>query len=269
MDRARIGLSSWAFPWAIGVAGEERPVSPMDVFGLLEMTRELGAGVLQIADNLPLHACGGDELERLAAAACDYGISLEIGTKGLAPDNLGRYLDIARTVGAKLVRTLPHDGTDRPGLEEAASRLRAVLPEYERHGVTLAVENHDFYPSKWFAALMEKVNSPALGLCLDPVNNLGQGESEREVFSNLARYVVNFHCKDYTITRKASMLGFDVVGAPLGQGRLDLRMAQSVLRRGISWVVESWTPWQGGIAKTIALEGEWSRTGVEYLRTFL
>jgi len=266
MDRAQVGLSSWAFPWAVGVAGYERPAAPLTAPGLLEKARELGAGVLQIADNLPPHCCEAAELDALAEAARKYGISLEVGTKGLAPGNLLRYLDIAARLGAKLVRTLPHDGADRPGLDEAVRRLREALPEYEQRGVLLGIENHDFYPSGWLAELMERVGSPALGVCLDPVNNLGQGESGREVFASLARHTVNFHCKDYTIARKPTMLGFDVQGAPTGGGRLDLHAAQSALRPGISWVIESWTPWQGDIARTVALEAEWARAGVECLK---
>ncbi|MCL2462555.1 MAG: sugar phosphate isomerase/epimerase [Defluviitaleaceae bacterium] len=280
MNREHIGISSWAYPWAVGVAGYEQPSRPMDAFGLLEKARELGAGVLQIEDNLPLHALGPNELDTLAAAARGCDITLEAGTKGLSPDNLLRYLDIALRIGARLVRTLPHDGSDRPGLEEAAARLMKVMPEYESNGVTLAVENHDFYPSKWLAELMERVNGPAicplraapaarpciLGVCLDPVNNFGQGESERDVFANLARFTVNFHCKDYMIARKPSMLGFDVEGAPLGSGRLDLKAAKTTLRPGISWVIESWTPWRENIRKTIQLEDEWARAGVGALR---
>ena len=264
MDKKHIGISSWTFPWAIGVDGFPPPAA-WDVMTLLEKARTLGVGVLQIADNMPLDAYAAGELDVLAGAARGYDISLEPGTRGLAPDRLIHYLHIAQRLDAKLVRTLAHDGADRPSLAEAAERLVHILPEYERCGIALAIENHDYYPAGWFAALMDEVNSPTLGICLDTVNNIGQGESEREVFTVLAPHAINFHCKDYVILRKSSMLGFDVEGAPPGQGMLDLRRAKDMLNPGISWIIESWTPRQGSMEKTIALEEEWARMGVECL----
>ena len=115
---------------------------------------------------------------------------------------------------------------------------------------------------------MDMLNSQCLGVCLDPVNNIGQGEGEREVFKSLSRYTVNFHCKEYMIRRKPSMLGFDIEGASIGKGRLGLKNAKAVLRDDISWIIESWTPWQGSIRETMILEEEWARAGVEYLKNF-
>lgn len=264
----KIGISSWSCPWAIGVAGYPMPDEPMGVMELLGKAAEAGAEVLQIADNLPLHALPAHALQELATAAKVSGIMLEVGTRGLQPANLLRYLEIAGTLGATLVRTLPHDGTDRPDFGDALSRLKAVQHEFETAGVALAIENHDYYPSLWLKQLIQEADSPSIGVCLDAVNNLGLGESFREVIGNLGGYTVNFHCKDYTITRKPTMLGFDVTGCPAGEGMLDLGLAQLTLRDDISWVIESWLPWQGDIAATIELENEWLLKGSRFLKAF-
>ena len=264
----RVGISSWACPWAIGVAGYPVPSQPMRAMDLLLLADETGAQVLQIADNLPLHLLSKGELSDLAAEAGRRGIALEAGTKGLAEDKLLQYLDIAGMLGAKLVRTLPHDGADRPDLEEALRRLRAVRSAFEAAGVTLAVENHDFYPGAWLRRLLELADSPMIGVCLDAVNNLGLGESFREVIALLGPRTVNFHCKDYTIARKPTMLGFDVTGAAAGEGMLDLELAKDSLRRDISWILESWLPWQGDIQATLRMEKEWLTRGMDTLRRF-
>ena len=115
---------------------------------------------------------------------------------------------------------------------------------------------------------MEEADSPHIGVCLDPVNNLGLGESFSEVLGNLSHITVNFHCKDYTIDRKPTMLGFDVSGTAAGEGILDLRHARAVLPGGISWIIESWLPWQGDIAGTIKTERETLVRGMANLRRF-
>ncbi len=262
----RLGISSWSVPWAIGVAGTPAPARPLGPLDLLELAAEAGAEVLQVADNLPLHPLPHSQWTALgsAAAACD--VALEVGSRGLQPDHLLLYLDIAQATGARLVRTLPHDGDDRPDFDEALRRLRAIARAYEQAGVTLAIENHDFYPSQWLRDLVDAANSPAVGVCLDAVNNLGLGESFREVLANLGDRTVNFHCKDYTIRRKPTMLGFDVEGAAAGCGMLNLAAARRALRDDLSWIVESWLPWQGDGETTLQREREWLSTGLSNLR---
>lgn len=264
----KIGISSWSCTWAIGMEGYPPPAVPMGVMGLLDLADVLRAEVLQIADTLPLHMLPSSELRELAEEASRLDIALEVGTKGMDSRHLLRYLDIAVKLGAKLVRTLPHDGDDRPDFEEACRRLRAVKCEYEKAGVTLGIENYEYYPRTWFAQLVEAVDSPFVGVCLDAVNSLGCGESFAEVIGSLGRHTVNFHCKDYKITRSPTMMGFDVSGCPAGEGMLDLRLAKAVLRDNISWIIESWVPWQGDSATTLGLEKDWLVRGIENLRRY-
>lgn len=105
----RLGISSWTYAWSVGVAGFPAPSAPLDAFGLLAKARELGVGVLQIADNLPLERLSANELGALAARAKDWGIRLEPGTRGVRPERLLPFLDIAAHLRARLVRTLLHD----------------------------------------------------------------------------------------------------------------------------------------------------------------
>ena len=268
-ENMKIGVSSYALTWSIGIAGQPQPDQPMDSAGLLGCAAAAGAEVLQIADNLPLHLLLPEERKALAAGAAARHIALEVGTKGLNPANLLQYLDISREIGAKLVRTLPHDDDDHPDMREALNRLRAVRSDFEQAGVMLAIENHDLYPASWLAALIEKTCSRQIGICLDAVNSLGRGESFAEVLDLLGRLAVNFHCKDYVIRRIPTMLGFDVTGSPAGEGMLDLKRAATILPdNNLSWIIESWTPWQGTIEATADLEMSWLKKGVANLTRF-
>lgn len=268
MKNFRIGLSSWTYSWAVGIEGYEFPQHPMTLMQLLEKAHQLGADVLQVADNYPLHLCSSDEMTRFLRVANEFHIDIEVGTRGLRQETLLKYLQIAQFLGAKLVRTLPHDDDTRPSLDCAIKCVNEVIPIFEKANVMLGIENHDHYPSLWLKTLITSVNSKHLGICLDTVNNLGQGEGEKEVMQTLAAYAINFHCKDYTILRKPSMLGFDVVGTPLGQGLLNLKRAQEMLPPGLSWIIELWTPWQGDLKKTIMMENEWAEKSIQTLKIF-
>ena len=51
----RAGLSSYTYTWAVGVPGYS-PARPLTLVQLLERAASLSVSVVQIADNLPLHA---------------------------------------------------------------------------------------------------------------------------------------------------------------------------------------------------------------------
>ena len=118
-------------------------------------------------------------------------------------------------------------------------------------------------------SLVESLNTDYIGVCLDPVNNFAQGESTQEVLDNLGGLTVNFHCKDYTIHRKSSNLGFDVEGTPAGDGMLDIARCRRYLREDISCIIELWTPWQGDADSTANVEGAWAEKSVQYLKDAL
>ena len=118
-------------------------------------------------------------------------------------------------------------------------------------------------------SLVESLNTDYIGVCLDPVNNFAQGESTQEVLDNLGGLTVNFHCKDYTIHRKSSNLGFDVEGTPAGDGMLDIARCRRYLREDISCIIELWTPWQGDADSTASVEGAWAEKSVLYLKDAL
>ncbi len=262
----KIGISSWTYTWNLGVAGFPQPKNPMNVFSLLDRAHELGVDVLQIADNLPLEAMSEDDLCLLANRAKELGISIETGTKGVRPEKILPFLKIAKMLGSDIVRTLVHDEKGCPSLEQAEQYLRDMLPTLKDLNLTLAIENHDFFAVKQLRDLVESIGDPHIRICLDPVNNLAQGESSNDVLLALGEYTVNFHCKDYTITRKPSNLGFDVVGCAVGDGLLNTpKWAEYFADKNMSFVVELWTPWQEDIEKTCELEDLWARKSMEFL----
>jgi sugar phosphate isomerase/epimerase len=266
----KLGISSWSYPWAIGVPGYDRPEAPLDAFGLLDRAVALGVEVVQVADNLPVDALSTDDLARLAEGASRSGIAIELGTRGVEPAHLARYLELALATGARLVRTLTHRKDSTPDLPQIEAWLRQSLPSYERAGVTLALENYERHTAAELAALVYKIGSPSLGVCLDTVNSLGALETPAEVVCRLAPLTVNLHVKDFEIKRVPSMMGYVVTGCPAGTGRLDVPWLLDEMRgcgRDPSVIVEQWPPFSDTIGVTVALEAAWAEQSVRYLQT--
>lgn len=267
----RLGVSSFAFAWAIGVPGHP-PARPMDAFAFLDRAAALGAEVAQFGDNLPLQDWTPANLARLRAHATTLGLTLEAGTRGIAGGNLARYTEIANALGSDILRVVIDTDRHRPAPDEVVATLTEALPALERAGVTLAVENHDRFPVATLAAIVRKVGSERVGICLDTVNSLGSLEGPETVLETLGPYVVNFHVKDVRIERLSHNMGFLVSGTPAGWGMLDLpgmlrRLAE--LGRAPNVLFESWPPPEDGLEATIHKEAAWAEASMPYLRRVL
>ena len=138
-------------------------------------------------------------------------------------------------------------------LAAAEASIRRVLPALEQQGVTLALENNEAFSAVEFAALIHRVSSPCVGICLDTANSLGRPETLQTVVENLAEHAVVLHAKDYDIRRIDTRMGFSVVGKPAGDGRVDFDWVLAELQRrgrtGISVIVEHWPPFAGTIGR--------------------
>jgi 3-oxoisoapionate decarboxylase len=276
MPMTRLGIGSYALAWSIGVPGFPAPQQPLDHAGLLDVAEELGVKVVQYADNLPLDRLGGDELEALSGEARRKGITLEAGTRGILPAHLRQYLEIAQRLGSEIVRVVIDTADHRPTPDETITLLRQVLPEYERGGVTLAVENHDRFKSAILAEIIRRCESPRLGICLDTVNSFGALEGPEVVIANLGPLTVNLHYKDFRIRRLSHNMGFVVEGAPAGQGMLNgpwllerLNELAGKAEGRFNTIIELWPVPEGSVADTTAKEMAWLRQSVRYLRTLI
>src|SRR5437773_7052759 len=110
----RLGISSWTFPWSIGLPGFPPPSRPIRLTDLFTRASQLKVGVVQVADNLPLHTLDSGELRDACDQAADLHLTIEIGTKGVDPAQLLQYLNLALSFDAVLVRTLIHSVNAKP-----------------------------------------------------------------------------------------------------------------------------------------------------------
>jgi len=266
---SRIGLSSFACAWAIGMPGC-RPPQPLSADGLLLRAAKLGLHLVQIADNLPLHLLSASQRAQLRKQARELGIDIELGTRGISPEQLLTYLDLAVQFDAPILRTVIDTPTHKPNREEILLSLRQVLPAFSAQGVTLAIENHDRFRARALLELVQILDSPAVGICLDTVNSLGALEGPEVVVTTLAPHVVSLHAKDMVIQRCNHNMGFMVEGRPVGQGQLDWPwILQTLAQHGRepNVIIELWPPPEPTLEETIAKEWEWSRQSVAFLKS--
>lgn len=261
-----IGLGTYAFFWQ----HSDRVPRPLSLVGAFEATRDLGVGLFQICDYAPLEQMDDAELTDAAAAARDLGIAIELGTKGIEPDRLARFLDLAGVFDARLVRSMLYSPDTRPTLPQAEEWLRAALPAYEASAVDLALETYEQVSTADLVGLVAGIGSERLGICLDPANVVARLELPRDCVERTAAHVKNVHVKDFAFARQPGWVGFTYGGAPMGEGLHDYPHLLETVRpreRGVNEIVEHWLSWQTDAETTIRIEREWTRRTIEHLRS--
>ena len=260
-----IGLGTYSFFWQHWAENPAR----IDVHEALRRTRALDVDLFQICDYAPLDSMSDAELAAVRATATELGITLEVGTKGVAPEKLARYLEIAVALDAGLVRSMLYSPDSRPSLGEAEGYLRDAMVGYDAAGVTLALETYEQVTSTDLVSLVESVGHDRLGICLDPANAVAALENPRDVIDRTAPYVKNIHVKDFAFTRRGGWVGFTLEGARLGEGLLDYDYLVRAVRpddRGINQIVEHWLPLHDTIDETVQLENDWNDHNLRVLR---
>jgi len=123
------------------------------------------------------------------------------------------WIRMAAALGAGFCRVL--SGQRRPeltreqGIELVAQSIEACLPEAERCGVTLIIENHykdDFWSYPEFAQkmdvfceLVERVRHPRFGVNYDPSNAFLTGDDPLELLERVKHRVVTMHASDRSL----------------------------------------------------------------------
>jgi len=269
----KLGIGTYAFAWSIGTVTGNPPAHPMRHADFLQRCADLGVHVAQIADNLALHELSTADQDALKRQADTLDIAVEVGTRGIQPDLLRTYLDIAQRFESPVLRTVIDSPGHRPSIPETVAILREVKVEFEAANVVLALENHDRFPTGTFVDILKQVDSAHVGICLDTVNSFGALEGPAVVVEALGPYVANLHVKEFIIRRIDHTMGFAVEGAPAGQGRLDvpwlLDRLHALAARDFNAILELWPPPEADIEATVDKESAWAAESIRYLRTLI
>lgn len=272
MKEVKLGIGTYCYSYAVGVPGF-MPENPMSPFELIDKAVYLGVSVVQIADNYPLHKMSEDELYLLSEYAKNNKIILEIGTRGIKTEHLKKYLEIAEILQSDLLRVVIDTQDHKPDYEEILLLLNEIIPELERTGVVLGIENHDRFKSRFFAEIVRSLNTPWIGIVLDTVNSFSCEENTRQVMDELAKYTVNFHVKDFVIRRVPNSMGLIVTGEIAGKGFLNIpemiKELREVSQQDFSIILEHWMQPEKTIEETVKKEEVWVKESISYLKKAL
>jgi sugar phosphate isomerase/epimerase len=265
MEAMILGLSTFTYGWAM----ENRPVASMDERALLAESLRHGLTCVQIGDNLPLHTFSDERLTQLRETASKDKIRVEVGARMLTGSHLETYIRICEVLDSRLLRFIIDGNGYEPSLQTITSIITDVEPELKRRNIVLGIENHDRLGARALATLMDHVGGRHVGICLDTTNSLGSGEGIEYVAGLLAPYTVNFHIKDFKVTRLSYKMGFTVAGARLGEGLLNIPMLMDMILpygRCETAIFEQWVPPEAQYEASVKKEKEWADAGIAYLK---
>jgi 3-oxoisoapionate decarboxylase len=245
MIAKRFGVGSYTWPWAV-------KNKSMTVQVIAERARAAGLSTIQLCDNI--------SLEGLEPGDFPKGLTIELGTRGLA--SVPKMLDLAAKLDAPLLRLVidTHDSEPEPG--EIIETVSRFLPQLIAQNCTLAIENHDRLRAKTLAQIIEAIGSDFVGICLDTANSIGAGEGLETVLHHLAKHTVCLHLKDIQIRRVEHLMGFDVFGCEPGMGIVDFKATYAAMTwRCQSVILEQWP-------SEPSVEDAWAETGIALIRRF-
>src|SRR5699024_9094709 len=284
--RMKIGIGTYSLFWEL----PERNPESLGISGMIDRASQLGCEVFQICDDPRIEGLDPAQLQELRERAEILGLELELGTRTIGREHLDRYLDIAEALGARTLRSMIQSQEIATGAPAALSELRRTLPRLESTGITLALETYEQVPTPVLLEVITALDSPFVGVCLDPANCVSALGHPKQVVESCASHTVNLHVKDFAFARQEGWVGFTYSGAPLGQGLLDLDHELSAVygagtpgtgRRSAptsttarhdricpSAIVEHWLPWQGALETTAPTDRAWTDRPLAALRSW-
>jgi len=224
----RIGLDTFSFHIALA-AGR------YDVFRALDWMAQQGFSGVQLNINGPQgRFLGGDpdnaaHVHRVREHLDALGFFAEIGG-GHATDaaRVARQLELAADVGADVLRTvIGFEDTIEQTIAKARKAMEQVLPLARKLGVRIAIENHEDVTAAELRQLLDAINDPFIGACLDTGNDLIVYGDPLEAARLLAPHTISTHIKDQKFVRVAGTVYS--AGVPLGAGDIDLPAIMPVI----------------------------------------
>ena len=201
---------------------------PRDILWILERARSLGADGIVTADM----AHFDDKITIEMVKEKLNGMDLELGTGGCDPAHMREIIGLCKKLGQRAFRMfLGPDVTNR-----MINDLKTVMPDAQKAGVYLAIENHQDLTSAQLLDVIKQVGSPHLGICLDTGNALGVMEDPLAAAEALAPVAYSTHIKEYMIHIKDK--GYVFWGVPTGDGSCMVREQLEILFEKGPWKKE-------------------------------
>ena len=217
-----------------------------DIFGLMDEARKLGLDGLHLTA-ADLGATDPDHLRDVRRAAEERGLFLEYnfsldasGYDDRLTNTMEEGIAIAESIGSDIgkismdiKRPRPVCGSAFhpeviPQLENIARKAEAAAPVAQNAGVRLCLENHTEAFSDEVLWIINRVNHPYVGVCVDTNNSLMVGEDPLTAIRKLAPLSFTNHFSDHRIV--FDQYGCRITGVATGSGDVPMREAYQVIK---------------------------------------
>lgn len=217
----------------------------IDLFQLMDLAVEWGLDGLHIT-NVDLESLDPTHLAKVKAAAEAHDLYLEYNVSFNAPcdprvnSTVKDALLNGKAIGAELVKFSLDIERPRPlygtcfhpdvmrQLSDRYDEFKANIPLMEELGLTISIENHcDTYADEviW---LIQQLNHPDIGACVDTINSLVVLEGPEACVEKMAPYANCCHFCDNKLVVDPD--GTHSIGVAISQGDIDCVKVLKTLR---------------------------------------
>lgn len=214
----------------------------------------------------------------------EYNFSMDMGGMGIGiQHDLDEAIATAENLGSDIVKVSMDLVRPRPlaasrfhprvkdQMKSFAAQLKASAPAAEAAGIKIAVENHCDSFSEEILWLLDLVDHPAVGACIDTVNALMVMEDPMQAIANLAPRAFTNHFRDDRI--EMQRYGFKLTGAAVGEGDIDMKRAYEIFKnessmRRINIETEMEIPLDN-MDQALRIEKDTIRRSIRYCREVL
>jgi len=219
--------------------------SPLDY---LKYCHEMGAGGVQCNIGQPDDSETEDIRSYLESNNMFIVGSMGLPRQASDVERFGARIHAAKQAGAEVVRVAiggrRYEQFDTLEAYKAFARrawmsLQWAEPVAAKHKIPLAIENHKDFRIDQMLAMLEKLDSEYVGVCVDTNNSAALLEDPLEVAKAYAPWAHTVHLKDMALCEYED--GFLLADIPLGEGIIDLAEIVRILREakpGISFNLE-------------------------------
>ncbi|MCB2147665.1 MAG: sugar phosphate isomerase/epimerase [Deltaproteobacteria bacterium] len=228
-------LHLWGLGQNWGVVADPRP-KEMSLIELMDKAVEWGLDGLHIT-GCDLETKDDERLAQVKSAAqahnlyLEYNFSRDEEFDPRLTDRIEDGIRIAQKLGADLAKLSLDIRRPRPlygscfhptvmkQLCTVYDEVKAALPLVDQTGIRLALENHTETFADEILWLIDKINHPLVGACVDTVNSMGVLENPETAVNKLAPYAFCNHFCDHKLDR--DQFGIRFHGVALGDGDID------------------------------------------------
>jgi sugar phosphate isomerase/epimerase len=217
-----------------------------DIFGLMDEAKNLGLNGLHLTA-ADLGATDKDHLRDVRRAAEERELYLEYNFSLDASDYDDRLthtmeegIAIAESIGSDIGKISmdihrPHPVCGSafhpkviPQLENIARKSELAAPVAQNAGVRICLENHTEAFSDEVLWIINRVNHPYVGVCVDTNNSLMVGEDPLTAIRKLTPVSFTNHFSDHRIV--FDQYGCRITGVATGTGDVPMREAYQVIK---------------------------------------